>query len=66
VSNPPAGKRPSRLPKPANDNESLSGNLRAEVLIPKDLPITQTEVEVFAFLLDDWAGIPANDNGGGE
>jgi len=32
------------------------------VLIPKDLPITQTEIEVFALLLDDLAGLAANDN----
>jgi hypothetical protein len=28
--------------------------LRAQVRIPKDLPITQIEVEVIAGLLDDW------------
>ena len=30
--------------------------------IPKDLPITQMEIEVFALLLDDLAGLAANDN----
>ena len=28
--------------------------LRAQVHIPKDLPITQIEIEVIAALLDDW------------
>jgi hypothetical protein len=48
--------------KPANDNESRSRRMRAVVTIPKDLPILQAEVEVFALLLDDWDGIAANDN----
>ena len=29
--------------------------LRAKVLVPKDLPISQNEIEVIAALLDDWA-----------
>ena len=28
--------------------------LRAQVLVPKDLPISQNEIEVIAALLDDW------------
>jgi len=36
--------------------------MRAKVLIAKDLPVTQTEIEVFAMLLDDLAGLAANDN----
>ena len=31
--------------------------LHAIVLIPKDLPLTQIEIEVIAALLDDWDGI---------
>jgi hypothetical protein len=31
--------------------------MRAEVLIPKDSPVTQIEIEVIAALLDDWAEI---------
>lgn len=49
------------LPTPANDNDEV-GKLRAKVLIPKDLPVTQVEIEVFALLLDDLAGLAANDN----
>jgi hypothetical protein len=48
--------------KPANDNESCSSGMRAIVTIPKDSPIMQVEIEVIAFLLDNWAGVPANDN----
>ena len=36
----------------------------AKVLIPRDLPITQTEIEVFALLLDDLVSLAANDNKG--
>lgn len=50
----------SANPKPANDNGPAA--LSAEILIPCDLPLTQTEIEVFAFLLDDWPATPANDN----
>jgi len=57
----PPRKRVIPLPEPANDNR-LSQRLRAKVLIPKDLPITQMEIEVFALLLDDLAGLAANDN----
>jgi hypothetical protein len=28
--------------------------LKAQVLVPKDLPISQNEIEVIATLLDDW------------
>ena len=56
------GKRPASFQKPANDNESCSGGMRAIVTIPKDSPIMQVEIEVFAFLLDDWTAIAANDN----
>ena len=31
--------------------------MRAKVLIPKDSPVTQIEIEVIAALLDDWEGI---------
>jgi len=31
--------------------------MRARVLIPKDSPVTQIEIEVIAALLDDWDGI---------
>jgi len=62
VSNPPADKHPARVPKPANDNEPVSGRLRAEVLIPANSPITRVEIEVFAVLLDDWDWAAANDN----
>ena len=30
-----------------------AAKLRAEVLLPEDLPITEAEIEVFAALLDD-------------
>jgi len=58
----PPGKKPASFRKPANDNESCSGGMRAIVTIPKDSPIMQVEIEVIAFLLDNWAGVPANDN----
>jgi hypothetical protein len=45
---------------PANDN--CPANMAAEVLISSNLPLTQTEIEVFAVLLDDWPDAPANDN----
>jgi hypothetical protein len=54
--------KPAFFQKPANDNEACSGGMRAIVTIPKDSPIMQVEIEVIAFLLDDWAGVPANDN----
>ena len=50
----------STNPKPANDNGRAG--MTAEVSIPGDLPLTQTEIEVFADLLDDWPVTPANDN----
>jgi hypothetical protein len=31
--------------------------MRVHVLIPKDLPPTQIEIEVMAFLLDDWESL---------
>ncbi len=49
------------LPTPANDNGDI-GRMRAKVLIPKDLPVTQVEIEVFALLLDDLADLAANYN----
>ncbi len=64
MSVPRAPSRKACLPDPANDNEPRNGPIRAIVLIPKDLPVTQVEIEVFAALLDDWSGIPANDNEG--
>ena len=48
--------------KPANDNESCSGGMCAIVTIPKDSPLLQVEIEVFAALLDDWTAMAANDN----
>jgi hypothetical protein len=56
------GKKPGSLQKPANDNKRRSGDMFAIVTIPKDSPILQVEIEVFALLLDDWDGIAANDN----
>jgi hypothetical protein len=38
--------------------------MSARVLIPRNLPITQPEIEVFALLLDDLVGLAANDNEG--
>jgi hypothetical protein len=52
----------ARLPVPVNDNEPPRGPLVAKVLVPKDLPITQMEIEVFSALLDDWTSTAANDN----
>ena len=53
------------IPKPANDNQPPTNHrLRVVVQIAADLPITQTEIEVFASLLDDWVGQAANDNEG--
>ena len=49
------------LPKPANDVGG-TGKLQVKVLIPKDLPVTIVEIEVFALLLDDLADLAANDN----
>ena len=44
-----------------NSNRGQPGrNLRVEILIPADLPITQAEIEVFAALLDDWEGIDSD------
>jgi len=62
VSVPLVSKLKGRLPKPANDNESPTGALRSEVLIPADLPITRIEIEVFAALIDDLIALAANDN----
>lgn len=64
MSGPPVPTRGTRLPRPANDNKSRPDALRAEVLIPKEIAITQSEIEVFAILLDDWEGLAANDNEG--
>lgn len=36
-----------------------NAKLRAEVLIPRDSPIIQVEIEVIATLLDDWDNILA-------
>lgn len=51
-----------RLPLPANDNKPVLRGLRTVVLIPADSPIAQSEIEVFAALLDDWEDLAANDN----
>ena len=56
------GKKPASFQKPANDNECCSEGMRAIVMIPEDSPLHQIEIEVFAFLLDDWTAIAANDN----
>ena len=61
MSRPPERESAIRLPSPANDHGG-AGKLRAKVLIPKDLPVTQMEIEVFALLLDDLDGLVANDN----
>jgi hypothetical protein len=58
----PPGKKPASFQKPANDNEPSSDGMRAVVTIAKDSPIAQVEIEVIAYLLDDWAGIATNDN----
>lgn len=58
----PPGKRPASFQKPANDNEPRSVGMCAIVTIAKDSPIMQVEIEVIAYLLDDWAAIAANDN----
>ena len=60
---PPIDEPQDRLPQPANDNTPQSAILRVKVLIPKDFPIIQTEIEVFGVLLDDWAAMATNDNG---
>lgn len=51
-----------KSPVPANDNDAPAAQITAKVLIPRDLPVTQVEIEVFAALLDDWSGVAANDN----
>jgi hypothetical protein len=56
------GEKPTSFQKAANDNHSPPGGMLAIVTIPKDSPILQAEIEVFAHLLDDWDGIAANDN----
>lgn len=61
MSHPADREGPIPLPTPANDDGD-TGKLRAKVLIPKDLPVMQVEIEVFALLLDDLAGLAANDN----
>ena len=50
------------LPQAANDNTPPTAQIApaAQILIPKDLPVLQIEVEVIAALLDDWP--VANDN----
>jgi hypothetical protein len=40
--------------KPNTGTIAPRQTLRAQILIPKDSPITQVEIEVFAALLDDW------------
>lgn len=45
---------PRRAKKPARPKPP---KLHADVLIAKDSPITQTEIEVIAALLEDWDGI---------
>jgi hypothetical protein len=57
----PTSKRAKSLLKAANDN-GVGRRIRAKVLMPKHLPITQAEIEVFALLLDDLANLVANDN----
>lgn len=60
---PPPCKGAIPLRPPANEN-GVARSLGAKVLIPKDLPVTQTEIEVFALLLDDLISLAANDNEG--
>lgn len=55
---PPAAKG---LPAPSNDNGSQRKPLKAIVLVPVDLPIVRSEVEVIAALLDA-SLFAANDN----
>ena len=64
MSTPRVPRRAARLPVPANDNKPQHSGLRADVLIPQDLPVTQAEIEVFAVLLDDWDCPAGNDNEG--
>jgi hypothetical protein len=45
---PQEGHTPERRRNPA---------IRAEVLIPANLPVTQIEIEIMAALLDDWEDI---------
>jgi hypothetical protein len=52
------------LPASANDDQSGVKGLQVEARIDPDLPITRTEIEVFAALLDDGDGLQANDNEG--
>ena len=56
--------RKVRLPSSSNDNQPDSHSIGAVVEIPSDLPITQSEIEVFSALLDDWDWPGANDNQG--
>jgi hypothetical protein len=53
---------PMPVPVAANDG-GRSRKMRAKVLIARDLPVTQIEIEVFALLLDDLGALAANDNG---
>jgi len=39
--------------RPEGPAKRAPSRLRADVLIPKDLPITQIEIEIFAALLED-------------
>jgi hypothetical protein len=57
----PTHRRAISVSEPANDNAPRQ-RLRAKVLVPDDLPITQAEIEVFALLLDDAVHLAANDN----
>jgi hypothetical protein len=59
----PLHKHATRFSTPANDN-GRTRRMRAKVLIARNLPVTQAEVEVFALLVDDLAGFATNDNEG--
>jgi len=59
---PPLPNRVICLLEAVNDNGPVQ-RIQAKVVIRKDLPITKTEIEVSALLLDDLAGLAANDNG---
>ena len=64
VSRERAPKNPRQISLPVAANDSGRGRrMRAKVLMRKDLPVTQIEIEVFALLLDDLGDLAANDNG---
>jgi hypothetical protein len=50
---------PYRCLPPKRAVSTEKRKLRSEVLIPKDSPITQVEIEVFAARLDDWGSLLA-------